>query len=57
MSVWDEQMAAVVRLAQAREIIEEIALAGVEYDARKYLVVQIAPDLKERAKKWLEAEK
>ena len=57
MSIWDEQMAAVVRLVQAREIIEEIAGAGVEYDARKYLVVQIAPDLIERAKKWLEAEK
>ena len=46
----------VVRLSEARSIIEQLASAGIELDDERlsYMTIQVDRDLIERAKKWLE---
>ncbi len=44
------------RIAEAHDIIEQLAAAGIELDDERlsYMTIQVDRDLIERAKKWLE---
>ena len=43
--------------AMLREFAEELAYAGVEFDARKYITIQVDPETKAAAYAFFQAEK